>query len=81
MPVSTVNISFQKELLVQLDQIAKNEARTRSELIREAVRMYIKRRKEWEMIFKTGKKIGANLSISEKDLIGETKKSRAQKNQ
>jgi metal-responsive CopG/Arc/MetJ family transcriptional regulator len=52
MPVSTVNISFQNDLLVQIDQIAHNEARTRSELIREAIRMYIERKKEWENIFK-----------------------------
>jgi metal-responsive CopG/Arc/MetJ family transcriptional regulator len=39
MPVSTVNISFQKDFLIQIDEVASNEARTRSELIREAVRI------------------------------------------
>jgi len=33
MAVATVNISFQEDLLGQIDKIAKNEARTRSELI------------------------------------------------
>ena len=41
MAVSTVNISFQEDLLDQIDRIAQNEARTRSELIREAARIYI----------------------------------------
>ena len=73
MPVSTVNISFQKDLLVQIDEIAGNEARTRSELIREAVRIYIERKKEWEKIFKVGKEIGSGLDISEEDVMGEIK--------
>jgi BMFP domain-containing protein YqiC len=41
MAVSTVNISFQEDLLEQIDRIAQNEARTRSESIREAARIYI----------------------------------------
>jgi metal-responsive CopG/Arc/MetJ family transcriptional regulator len=32
MAVATVNISFQEDLLDQIDEIAQNEARTRSEL-------------------------------------------------
>jgi metal-responsive CopG/Arc/MetJ family transcriptional regulator len=80
MPVSTVNISFQKDFLVQIDQIANNEARTRSELIREAVRLYIDRKKEAERIFKIGKKIGSTLSISEEDVMNEIKEYRKTKN-
>ncbi|MGB5156448.1 MAG: ribbon-helix-helix domain-containing protein [Desulfobacterales bacterium] len=45
MDASTVNISFKKDLLQMIDQIAKEEARSRSELIREAARMYIERKK------------------------------------
>jgi len=73
MPVATVNISFRKDFLTQIDQIANNEARTRSELIREAVRLYIDRKKETEGIFQIGKKIGATLEISEKDVMDEIK--------
>jgi metal-responsive CopG/Arc/MetJ family transcriptional regulator len=51
MAVSTVNISFQKTLLDQIDQTANDEARTRSELIRKAVKMYIERKQEWQGIF------------------------------
>ena len=76
MPVSTVNVSFQKDLLSQIDQIANNEARTRSELIREAVRIYIERKKEWEKIFKAGKEIGATLEISENGIMNEIKEYR-----
>ena len=79
MPISTVNISFKKDFLVQIDQIANNEARTRSELIREAVRIYIDRKKVLEEIFKTGNKIGSTLDISEEDVVSEIKKYRKAK--
>ena len=73
MPVSTVNISFNTDFLTQLDQIANDEARTRSELIREAARMYIERKKEWQKIFETGSQIGKTLEITEDDIISEIK--------
>jgi metal-responsive CopG/Arc/MetJ family transcriptional regulator len=57
MAVSTVNISFQEDLLEQIDKIAQNEARTRSELIREAARIYIERKKRWESIFSYGESL------------------------
>ena len=79
MAISTVNISFQKNLLTQIDQIANSEARTRSELIREAVRIYIERKKEWKVIFQTGAKIGSTLEIQENDVMKEIKKYRKAK--
>jgi len=79
MPVSTVNISFQDEFLVQIDQIAKNESRSRSELIREAVRLYIDRRRNFDNLFKIGQQIGATLDITEEDVMSEIKKYRKTK--
>jgi len=46
MSTNTVNISFKKELLELIDKIAREESRTRSELIREAARMYIEKQSE-----------------------------------
>ncbi|EMO95400.1 ribbon-helix-helix protein, CopG family [Leptospira interrogans str. UI 13372] len=40
----TVNISFEKALLKEIDKIAKREHRSRSELIREAARAYIEKK-------------------------------------
>jgi metal-responsive CopG/Arc/MetJ family transcriptional regulator len=80
MPVSTVNISFQTKLLDQIDEIANEEARTRSELIREAVRMYIERKREWQSMFAAGKRIGKTLQITEDDVMGEIKEYRESKN-
>jgi len=79
MSVSTVNISFQDDFLVQIDQVANNESRSRSELVREAVRLYIDRKREFDNLFKLGKQIGATLDISEEDVMPEIKKYRKSK--
>jgi len=76
MSVSTVNIPFQDDFLVQIDQIANIESRTRSELIMQAVRLYIDQKQEFEELFKIGKQIGSTLEISEDDVMGEIKKHR-----
>ena len=44
MSTVTVNISFQDALLRDIDRVARGEARSRSELLREAAREYIRRR-------------------------------------
>ena len=41
-----------KDLLKKIDKVAKDEARTRSELIREAARMYIDKKNKWKEIKK-----------------------------
>jgi metal-responsive CopG/Arc/MetJ family transcriptional regulator len=76
MSVSTVNIPFQDDFLVQIDQIANIESRTRAELIMQAVRLYIDQKQEFEDLFKIGKQIGSTLEISEDDVMGEIKKYR-----
>lgn len=43
MSTSTANISFRTDLLEQIDRVATEESRSRSELIREAARLYIER--------------------------------------
>ena len=39
-----VMVSFPAEFLAQVDEVAQNEHRTRSELLREAARLYIETR-------------------------------------
>jgi metal-responsive CopG/Arc/MetJ family transcriptional regulator len=81
MAVSTVNISFQEDLLEQIDRIAQNEARTRSELIREAARIYIERKKKWESIFSYGESLSSKYKFTEDDVNDEIKKYREDKKQ
>lgn len=49
--VATVNISFSKAFLKDIDEVASEEARSRSELLREATRLYIERKRRWKKIF------------------------------
>ncbi|GHU75148.1 hypothetical protein FACS189461_0850 [Spirochaetia bacterium] len=79
MAVSTVNISFQEDLLRQIDTIAQNEARTRSELIREAARLYIERKRKWESIYAYGESIAAQNNFTEEDVMKEIKQYRKEK--
>ena len=79
MSTSTVNISFRNELLDQIDTIAREESRSRSELIREAARMYIERKKKWKSIFAFGKQRVSRLSLSEDDIDREIRSFRKKK--
>jgi len=71
MKTGTVNISFQEGLLQQIDETAREESRSRSELIREAARMYIERKKRWKDIFAFGEKQVRRLRLSERDVESE----------
>jgi metal-responsive CopG/Arc/MetJ family transcriptional regulator len=81
MAVATVNISFQEDLLSRIDQIAQNEARTRSELIREAARLYIERKNKWESIFAYGESLSSKYKFTEEDVNNEIQKYRKEKKQ
>lgn len=76
---STVNISFNKELLAEIDKTTKQESRTRSELIREAARLYIERKNRWEKIFAFGGCQAERLALLEEDIAAEIRKYRAKK--
>lgn len=68
---TTVNISFQENLLSDIDQLAKSERRSRSELVREAARLYIERKKRWKKVFSLGKAVARQQGLSEKDINAE----------
>jgi CopG family transcriptional regulator / antitoxin EndoAI len=68
---STVNISFRKDLLKAIDEVAEKESRSRSELIREAARMYIERKDRWEAIFTTADQAVSARNLTEKDVDAE----------
>jgi CopG family transcriptional regulator / antitoxin EndoAI len=73
MSVNTVNISFKKDLLKKIDKVAKDESRSRSELIREAARLYIEKKAKWNLLFSLGSSIQSKLNFSESDIINEIK--------
>lgn len=71
MKTGTVNISFQEALLREIDEMAREESRSRSELIREAARVYIERKKRWKDIFAFGEKQVRRLRLTESDVESE----------
>jgi len=76
----TVNISFQDALLAEIDAEAKRESRTRSELLREAARLYVRRQKQWERVFALGDKLTKHRSLTEMDVVREVRNIRRRKN-
>jgi metal-responsive CopG/Arc/MetJ family transcriptional regulator len=64
----TVNISFQGELLYEIDAEAKRESRSRSELIREAARAYVVRQKRQDAVFALGDEIVKKRDLTEQDV-------------
>jgi CopG family transcriptional regulator / antitoxin EndoAI len=68
---TTVNISFQENLLADIDRLAKKERRSRSELLREAARLYIERRDRWNKIFALGEAVAKEKGLSEQDVAAE----------
>ena len=62
--MSTVNISFNPNLLKEIDKVAQQESRSRSELIREAARSYIERKRRWDRIFEVGSRSGRARGIT-----------------
>ncbi|MDO8444118.1 MAG: ribbon-helix-helix protein, CopG family [bacterium] len=50
MKVKTVNISLPEQLLVEIDQKAREEYRSRSELLKEAAVFYIRTKSNWSVL-------------------------------
>lgn len=79
MGTTTVNISFQASLLKEIDQVADAESRSRSEFLREAARIYIQRKRRWESIFATGKRMAAAKGLTPDDVALEIRAHRKSK--
>ncbi len=79
MGVLTVNISFKDDLLAAIDAEAKRESRTRSELLREAARLYVRRQRQWERVFALGDELSRRRHVTRKDVCREIQNVRRQK--
>jgi CopG family transcriptional regulator/antitoxin EndoAI len=69
MNTQTFNIALPEDLVKKADEIAKKEYRSRSELIREALRTYIENKEEWEQIFTAGEKAMKDMGIKTEEEI------------
>ena len=79
MATTTVNISFQESLLADIDKIARGESRSRSELLREAARLYIDRKRRWGRLFAYGRTVVTRGNLTEADVASELQAYRQQK--
>lgn len=77
--MSTVNISFNSDLLKQIDKLAQEESRSRSELIREAARTYIDRKRRWARVFRIGAQMAKSREITPEDLTEEIRSHRGKR--
>ena len=68
MSTVTVNVSFPKQLLKAIDTVAKREARSRSELLRTAVRVYVDRQQRWVGLLAFGRQHAKRLRITPRDV-------------
>ena len=75
----TVNISFQDRFLDSIDQIARHESRSRSELLREAARIYIERKERWSQIFAGTSTQSGKQALTEMDVLNEISLYRSEK--
>jgi metal-responsive CopG/Arc/MetJ family transcriptional regulator len=75
----TVRISFDESLLADIDKLARKEHRSRSELLRDAARLYIERRDRWNRIFALGDALAKDKRLSERDVAAEIQAHRRSK--
>ena len=68
MSTVTVNVSFPKPLLKAMDAVAKREARSRSELLRAAIRVYVDRQQRWGGILALGRQQAKRLRLTPRDV-------------
>ncbi len=68
MSTITVNISFQDTLLAEIDETAEHESRSRSELLREAARLYVRRQRQWQDLFTLGDLQSSSGTLTEHDV-------------
>jgi len=64
----TVTISLPPDLASEVDRLAREEGRTRSELLREAFRQYAERRRRWDQLFAYGEARAAAVGLSEESV-------------
>lgn len=69
MNTQTLNISLPSDLVKKVDQVAKKEYWNRSELICEALRVYLADKSEWEKIYTLGEKVMKEMGIISEDDI------------
>jgi len=72
----TVTISLPPSLSQEVDRVARAEGRSRSELVREALRQYLARKERWGQVFSYGREAAARVGATERDVVPAVKERR-----
>ena len=73
---ATINLSFDDDLIKQMDLIANTASITRNQLIYNSVKMYINDRQRLQELYAYGESIVAKNNFTEEDVFEEIKKYR-----
>lgn len=65
----TIVLSLPVNIIEELDEIAKRENTTRSQVLIEALNQYYKMGKIWELIYKWGEESAKELGIRDEDNV------------
>jgi CopG family transcriptional regulator / antitoxin EndoAI len=71
MQTQTLNIALPKELVERVDKQAKKEYKNRSELIREALRVYLTDAEQWNELFAYGGKAMEKMGIKNEEEVNQ----------
>lgn len=71
MSSKTFNIVLPEELVKQADKVAKSEFKNRSELIREALRVYVARKKNWDEAFNLGDQYASQNGVKSEEEVAQ----------
>jgi metal-responsive CopG/Arc/MetJ family transcriptional regulator len=79
MTLATINLTIDTNFLEQIDAVATNESRTRTDLICNSVKMYIDRKKRLQELFAYGEHVASENDFTENDIMDEIKQYRKNK--
>ena len=76
MAVATINLTFDDDLVKQIDLIANKESLTRTDLVYNSVKMYINRKLKLQELFSYGESVASKNNFTEDDVMEEIKNHR-----
>jgi metal-responsive CopG/Arc/MetJ family transcriptional regulator len=79
MTLATINLTIDDNFLEQIDAIAMDESRSRTDLICNSVKMYIDHKKRLQKLFAYGKRVASENNFTEKEVMEEIKQYRKNK--
>jgi metal-responsive CopG/Arc/MetJ family transcriptional regulator len=79
METATINLSFDDDMVKQIDYFANNESLTPADLIYNSVKMYIERKKRLQELYTHGENIAIRNNFTEDDIMQEIRNYRKYK--